>query len=500
MQDATLGVYPSVSLYMDEVPLPFPIMTSNTGFDLERVEVLKGPQGILFGQNSTGGAINFIAKKPTDEFEMGTNLTYGRFNTFLGDAYVSGPLTETLRARAAIRLQDGDNWQESSSHGDKTGGPDTFAGRVLLDWQPSDDLSVLLNLNAWSDKSTPQELQFVAWRPQNPFPSPAENSPTADKDNLDTDFSRETNHFRDNSFEQAALRVDYTFGNDITLTSITSYIDFERREAFDLDGLAYRALDVTLTKGDVTSFSQELRIANNSDQAFRWLLGANYSSDKADEDTAIIYPDATIAVGTGGLLDRGGSLSNQDMENYAIFTSLELDIADDLTIKGGIRYTEADREVEACTYDIENHVAGFFGFLLGVPIPEGACATFNESLIPVLHQDEINEENTSWQIGLDWKPNADSLYYINIAKGYKAGSFPALAAATTAQYVPATQESLLDYEAGAKLNLLDGMLAANFAVFYYDYKDKQLRTTLDDFVFGFLDVLGNIPESSVRRI
>jgi outer membrane receptor protein involved in Fe transport len=111
--EESLGVYPSVSVYIDEVPLPFPVLTLRAAFDLERVEALKGPQGILFGQNATGGAINYIAAKPTRDLAYGADISYGRFNQIDGTAFISGPLGENVSARLAVAALDSDGWQRS---------------------------------------------------------------------------------------------------------------------------------------------------------------------------------------------------------------------------------------------------------------------------------------------------------------------------------------------------------------------------------------------------
>jgi outer membrane receptor protein involved in Fe transport len=117
--ESSLGVYPAVSVYIDQAPLSFPVLASHSAYDLERVEVLKGPQGTLFGQNSTGGAINYIAAKPTRTFEAGGDISYGRFNQVEGNAYISGPITDTLRGRISITGLNSDPWQYSVSRGDK---------------------------------------------------------------------------------------------------------------------------------------------------------------------------------------------------------------------------------------------------------------------------------------------------------------------------------------------------------------------------------------------
>src|SRR5450631_3981436 len=112
-------------------------MTQGVGLDMQRIEVLKGPQGTLFGENSTGGAINYIAAKPTDQFSQGEDVSYGRFNTKEINAFVSGPLTDTLKARVSAHIIRGDGWQESYTRNDTLGKTEVYAGRAILDWTPS---------------------------------------------------------------------------------------------------------------------------------------------------------------------------------------------------------------------------------------------------------------------------------------------------------------------------------------------------------------------------
>ena len=158
--ETSLAAAPTVTAYVDEIPLPYSLMTEAVGLDLERVEVLKGPQGTLFGQNSTGGAINFIAAKPTAVREGGFDLTVARLNAISATAFVSGPLSETLRARLVVRKDYGDAWQRSVSRPeDRMGKTDRRQARFLLDWTPTDRLSLLLNLNGWQNKSEPQAGQ-----------------------------------------------------------------------------------------------------------------------------------------------------------------------------------------------------------------------------------------------------------------------------------------------------------------------------------------------------
>ncbi len=133
--NTALGLSPTVSVYVDEVPLPYSAMTSGVSLDIERIEALKGPQGVLFGNNSTGGAINYIAAAPTRDFHAGATLSYSRFDKVEGEAYLSGPLNENLRARVAVSAEDGGAWQISQTRpSDRLGDTRKISGRLLVDW------------------------------------------------------------------------------------------------------------------------------------------------------------------------------------------------------------------------------------------------------------------------------------------------------------------------------------------------------------------------------
>ena len=164
--ESTLAAYPDVSLYIDQAPLPLPVMSTLTAFDLERVEVLKGPQGTLFGNNATGGAINFVAAKPTATQHGGLEFGYSRFNTLEASGFLSGPLTDTLSYRVAFKTaHSGDGWQKSYTRNDSIGKENNIAGRMILDWAPIERLKFSLNVNAWQDKDDPQVPQKIANAP-----------------------------------------------------------------------------------------------------------------------------------------------------------------------------------------------------------------------------------------------------------------------------------------------------------------------------------------------
>jgi len=511
--ETSLASYPTVSVYLDQAPLPFPALTTLTAFDLERIEVLKGPQGILFGNNATGGAINYIAAKPTSAFSAGGSLSYGRFSTVTADGFVSGPISSTLLARAAFTLSKGSGYQISASRpDDRNGAPDTLAARILLDWTPTDRLKIQVNLNGWRDRTEPTAGQFVAFFPTfAPVPVNGPFIPNATSDNRVADWSPDTAPRADNRLLQSVLRADYELGGDIILTSLTSYTDYKHDQVPEGDGLPQHRQDLDYSRGYIRSFSQELRIANNNSTTLRWLVGANYSRDRVYENDAVNFRDATTGNNPAFLGWPGsGFYARQKMENYAVFANAEYTLGQ-ITLKAGARYTESRRKTTNCVYSpydpavVDDPQPRFFtnlsnlltGANQSVPAP-GQCFNIKpDTLLQGAYLDSLNEDNVSWRVGADWRVSSSTLAYFNLAKGYKAGGFPTLAG-TGISFQPVTQESVMSYEGGIKTQLLDRRLSINLAAFYYDYKDKQLKSKAVDPVFGPIDALVNIPKSSIK--
>ncbi|MGE4306425.1 MAG: TonB-dependent receptor [Novosphingobium sp.] len=561
--EQSLAAYPAVSLYIDQAPLALPVMASKVPFDLERVEVLKGPQGTLFGNNSTGGAINFVAAKPTDVFSAGAQLSYGRFNTIEVNGFVSGPLSDTVKARVAFRAASGDDWQKSYTRIDggvpaeflAVGVPDStlrkqdtlgqtknIAGRFLLDWEASDRLRLSLNVNGWRNQDDPQAPQYYKPRLQYPVGTmgpagfitggvqadiPIGNYPAAPHNARATDWNPDLRPEQDNKFWQVTVRGDYDLTDSLTLTSLSGYSHLDFYNITESDGTALNTFDIAPDIGLIKSFTTELRIANDSHSRARFTIGANYEHTQADELAHFYVGDTTTYYVNGFTGNTWGS--NQRMNNYALFGNIEYDVIDQVTLKGGIRQTKAKRSALMIgPYETDgyyptgafgpNSLTTFFNAAYGAiyggavaPIAVGDPITLdtrvNADGTPVDPSTylktgnptgKLDEDSTSWSLGVDYKPTSELLLYANVSKGYKAGSFPTLAGAIYAAYAPVVQESLLDYEVGFKAQLLDRKLSVTGAAFYYDYSNKQLRAKFVDPIFGGLDYLVNVPKSRVK--
>ena len=497
-QESSLAAGPAVSVYVDEVPLPYSTQTIGAALDLARVEVLKGPQGTLFGGNSTGGAINYIAAKPTDEFAAGATASYGRFNTADLSGYVSGPISDTLSARVALRSLQSDDWQKSITRVDTIGERNQLLGRVLLDWKPVDGLRVSLNVNGWRDRSESQAPQLVAKLAAVNDPaalSPAfVAAPLAPAEARAADWDPEKSYRNNNRFWQVAGKIEYDLSSDITLTSITSYQKFKRYQPLDVDGSAVEAFFI-LNTGYIESFFQELRLAGQIGDVGHWMIGGNYQKDDIFDNTRIGLSQSSQR--TVALSSRNQNL--QKVDTKAVFANLDYEVVPAVKLNGGIRYTKADRSFSGCTRDSgDGTFAAFINNFAGTSILPGECISFRADGTTGFIDSELDEDNISWRAGVDFEPAPGTLLYANVSKGYKAGSFPNLTVFLAPQVRPVTQESLLAYEAGFKVALLDRTLQLNGAAFYYDYTNKQVRGLIDIPPIRTLETLLNIPKSRVQ--
>ncbi|WP_375394395.1 TonB-dependent receptor [uncultured Sphingomonas sp.] len=503
----TLGASPTVSVYVDQVPVPFLQMARGTTFDLERVEVLKGPQGILFGQNSTGGAINYIAATPTKRFQAGADASYGRFDEVNAGGYMSGPLTDTIGARLAVRtLQSGD-WQRNYTRASTLGSQDLIEGRFTLDWKPSDRATITIGVDGWRDKSDTPGTQLTGFRlqvPTSPRAALILAQPIAPADARATNYGSNVALNRDDNYIQGSLRGSFKVNDAIAFTTITSYDHYKEDYGFDRDGTALRILDVDRSRGTISDFTHEMRLSGDTDR-FNWVVGGNLFHAKVNSNNGIHVGDATNAVVVGIPFDVASDDFKETIDEYAAFGNAEYKIIPTVTVLGGVRYTDSNRKYAGCTTGdagLSSALTILSTVLSGTPtapIVPGQCVTLLQpSQKPVLFRSTLGQDNVSWRGGINFEPNRRTLVYANVTKGYKSGSYPTLSASTSAQLQPVTQESILAYEAGFKLSLADRRVQLNGAAFYYDYRNKQVRGNVLDPVFQVIERLVNVPKSRIQ--
>jgi iron complex outermembrane recepter protein len=517
--DEAIAISPAVGVYVDQVPLPFSRMTRGASLDLSRVEVLKGPQGTLFGQNSTGGAVNYVANRPTSEFKTGGQITYGRFDETDVEAYVSGPIATGLNARLAVRTEQRGDWQTSSSTGEQLGQRHFTNGRLLIDWQPRDTLRFELGLNGWFDKSDTQAKQKIGYAPIAPggyqgaigFPdlqSQLRAYPNAGNDPRAADWNPEQNLKRNDNFYQVLLHADWDLSERIALTSIGAYSHLQVDTPNDNDATIYPNSYSTIL-GSIDSYTEEIRASGAVGEADRlkWMLGGNYEYDGPHDKQhlSINATNSGIATFRWNGLDN---INNQVINTRAVFGSLDLGLTQTLGWQGSVRYTSQEHGYHGCLADNGNgQLAAAFSFLStnlsrsATLIPPGGCVTLdpvtNKPLTNGIRS-SLDQNNVSWRSGFSWKPLPDWLLYANATKGFKAGSYGTVPAIRPVQAEPVTQESVLAYESGFKVELFDHAAQVSGAAFYYDYKHKQLLGSVNlGAPFGTLPGMVSIPHSRV---
>ena len=518
-QDGSFGAQATVTAYLDQVPLSYPMLTRGAALDLERVEVLKGPQGTLFGQNATGGAINYIAAKPTSKLSAGASLSYGRFNAIEGDAFISGPLTDRLRARVAVRGESADGWQKSVTRPDDRWGRKKFYnGRLLLDWDATDALTFSLNVSGWQDNSDVAAGQFQEFAPAAPA-SPLTQfvydalsaAPVATGNARQADWTPGVRH-QDNSFYLVSLRADWRLSDSVTLSSITGYSHLKIHSPFDPDGVAFENLRNIERNALLTSFSQELRLAGTMHR-MKWMFGANYQRDVANQSIFQINEatNGVLPTPTGGALyqDQSAYIFNQQPTFKSVFGSVDYNLTDQITAQFSARYSDHDRQFTGCIRDapagplatgtVGQGFLGFSEILSGTPsvIGPNGCLSLNDTTYkPEQVFRRLKEDNFAWRASVNWKPVPGTLLYVSAVKGYKAGTFGTAPGVLSSEFDPIGQESVMSFEAGAKQSF-GRALDISASIYHYDYKDKQLTGVENYPIFGNLPKLVNIPKSRV---
>jgi iron complex outermembrane receptor protein len=507
-----------VAVYVDEVYRAAIGGLHFQMFDMERVEVLRGPQGTLFGRNTSGGLIQFVTAKPTREFEAYAQLTGGFFEgsndagNVESEVAVSGALGESLMGRASFSSNHHSGYAQNDFTGvdPRTGTtPDDFnesnalAGRLQLLWEPREDLSVHLRTSA-----TDNHGQVGAWQNQPtgfPIVSGAPDFdnrvPLGPADVNSFCFDPGTGTFYDSgpgtdcfgyrdidgdphrgSFDRdgettvTALGISGTIvwdvTPDLTITSISAFDTVDRTQEEDTDASPTDFLQVDFN-ADIDQVSQELRIAGSLER-LRWTAGFYYFDWDVNGNYHLVIPNAFF-------FDVDAT---QDTESWAVFGQVEYDITPQFTGIVGVRYTEEEKELDYLMVDDAGTIA--FLDMLGLTAFSGTPIRPTPDTAILFNTDSVGDfaihdkSNISAVIELDWRPNDDWLIYGKFSRGVKSAGFNAtfmdaslVFFSNVPETIPFGEETLHSWELGFKAKLFDGRARLNAAGFYYDYMDYQ---------------------------
>jgi iron complex outermembrane recepter protein len=452
-----------VGVSLDEVALALPIQTQGQLFDIDRVEVLYGPQGTLYGRNTTGGEINFISNRPTAETHAGLTFEYGSFNEFTAEGFLSGSLAPGLTGRLSFATEQGGGWQYNRLNGDPLGDQDKISLRGQLEWDPAQALDFRLTGHWSQDKSDEIGLHLLdAYTPYNAGAGgptiPADTSRYATGWQLDPVFANIIGISPNSKpgLDNENYGVDLVSNIDLgaaKITSISAYERMIRREYSDWDATQYYDSDEYF-RSYLNVISEEARIASTGSGPLSWVAGVFYSDQRLEEN---FYSDFSDAAGIGGIvLTKYGQNANSIGE----FGQADYRFNDAFKVTLGVREDHETRELVNLNT----------GFLTGPPIP-----TFTG----VLNPPSTTSNLPSGKFELDYTPVAGTMVYESISRGVKSGGFTAHNTVSAPAVDPFKPERLTAYEVGVKSDLTQ-TLRVDAAAFYYRYRDQQLLGKIYD--------------------
>ncbi len=504
---------PGVGIYMDGVYLPRTLGGVLDLLDIERVEILRGPQGTLFGKNTIGGAINVISNKPTEEFGGYAEVVVGSFNRTDGRLDMNIPLSKTWASRFSLSYKKRDGYIDRLEFGtdrvlDHLGNENAFNARGSLRWTPSEatTLDIIVDYTREREESTANALVDFRplgglaplWNALVGIPGGLPMSGAFIPKDKHTTYGTGPNH-NDLDVKGINVTLEHEFSSS-TFKSISAYREMDAIFGRDADGspLTYLSTDDVMTQ---EQFSQEFQLFGTAlDDKFDWLVGAFYMNEKGTDRNEVLLAtglyDALeglpfqlsghpcgppwFAPGCPGnpinpLLDIDFDIYNAiEISSYAVFTQLGYQVSERWNINGGIRYTDESKD-----YTLEHIRVNS-----GVPI------------IPLTTVSDSWSE-PSGKVGVDFQANENVLLYGSISRGFKSGGFNGRPT-TQAAVDSFNPEFVISYELGLKTELADRRVRLNAAIFFMDYTDMQVGSQSADESGNLVLIIDNAAKAEVK--
>ena len=449
------GTENSVAVYFDGVYIGTKSSSLSSLANVERVEVLKGPQGTLFGRNATGGLIHIITKNPPAEGEMAVKIGYGNYETTTANMNAGLPLTDKLGVILSVDYQDQNKgWGVNRVTGNDAGETDNLLGRIKFLYEASEETRITLSSH-YDESETDAGAGVRLLDGAVPAAGPAfVFPPNASK--YDTNGNVESVFESESGMVSLKIEHDFEFAN---LTSISAYQDGEYSALLDND-ITPNPMMLATVLNEEHQFSQELKLSSHSAESFEWTVGVYTYFGEGEQ---IVGLSGTLLPAFQELQFQG----KQKTESFAVYGQGTQQFGDNTRLTLGLRYTWDEREISGS----RNIVA--------------LDSTFSRTPIT---PDKANFNELTWRLALDYQLTPDVLGYVSYNRGFKSGLFNA----SFLQLTPVEPELLDAYEIGIKSEHLDRRLRLNMAGFYYDYQDIQLT----QFVLG-VAILRNAAEAEI---
>ncbi|MFW2851148.1 TonB-dependent receptor [Sphingomonas sp. TX0543] len=476
-----------IAIYVDEGIRGLSTFETMPLFDIERVEVLRGPQGTLYGKNATGGAVNIVTKKPGFDTEGYMTGAYGNFNRVRLQGAVQTPLIrDILSVRfAALYVHDTgvlENVTPGLGNLDQT---DVFAFRGSLQFEPSSTFKATLRFNhvrSGGRNYAPFAANINFNDPAILFPgNNLSGLPGANRNGLGF-FQTATTDTPKRTIQSDGLNLimNWDVADHLRLTSVTTYDWGTWVDVGDDDGLPIKADDPIFTFGrNIKQFVQELRLATSFSGPLNVQAGLFYSKDSVNAgfDYSLLTDPGCGPACSFGFTPTGTGFvqSNsfrQDRKSYAAYLRGDLEITKTVSIYGGVRFSR------------DKVAVSNFNAFLGDNVDRAAVQTISD------YADRRTFNNTSFEVGANWKPSKDVLVYASMREGYRSGAVNAQAFSDPSEITFAPPETARTYELGFKTTLLDRALTINGSVFQTDYNNQQVVVTEAGGLFPLRSISG----------
>ncbi len=486
--ETALAVEPTVGLYMDGVYIARSTGAAFDLVDLQRIEVLRGPQGTLFGRNTIGGAINIITEKPRGDFAFKQLLSFGNYGYRRSQTTLDTPKIGDFAFKLSHMYSEKEGWMRSSINGERLGDRESEAYRLAVRWTPTDDITVDYAFDRSERENNPSLEQFAKVRDLhvalggNAYEQAAAlASQNRRLSRIPVSVSNPRDSFSD--IDGHALTLEWYVSPELTIKSITSYrewrsgVDNTNFGSIVADGATL--FDITTfapvpagtlvplfgasRRSEQDQFTQEFQFVGSTlDDRLFFNVGLYYFEEQAKErnpqrfilPSALAQLDGVFGPGTSVWLNSPDFAYATDNKSYAIYGQFTYTVFDDLDLTLGLRYTRDEKET-TLTQVFRDPVFG----------PGGALLTIKDD-------ESWTKFNPSFTADYRWTPDLST--YFKVATGYRAGGYNVRATTTASFANPVDEENLISYEIGWKSDWLDRSLRVNGAIFYMDYDDRQI--------------------------
>jgi len=446
------GLNSSLAVYVDELNV-LPLVPNPQLQDVERVEVLRGPQGTFFGRNAAGGAINISTVRPSDTLEGNLFFEGSSFSTYQGGATLNVPLGDSLAIRGTAYVYESDGWIDNSNSAGGSNDQSHFGGRIAARFTPNERLTIDASISS-ADESNGLEsgiptgklsvgsiglwgLNAIQEVP--PFPKNIDRVNNDNPKEIDYDY---------NLFNG---RIQYEF-DDFVFTSVTGAAEGGRKQDGDVDATSFDAVNLTRDQ-EIEFNSQEFRLAFNPSSGISWTVGVSWYDQEFKSDLEVILGSFNPFGAPDGTLIRAENGAN-DLESWALFGEVDIPIGDKLMFTYGGRYSDDDVSAQQVIVN-------------GTPMG------------PVVNDiPEVSENFTDYsnKFALTYDSSENLSFYVLASQGYRTGGVQLDPALAEPKFEP---ETLWNYEAGVKGLFLDGRLRFAAAAFHVDWEDLQVRSLVN---------------------